>query len=507
MVLSKAKRKKATGCLIASGIKIPGWSLRTKHHNHLPALHLWIRLDFCKFLGVALDPQKKIPTKLLMRHFAATESQGDFHLVAIVEEFLHRPQLDVVVVRVDVGAHLDLFDLDDFLFLLGFVGLFLGLVFVLAKIKDFADRRLGIWRNFDKIESSLQSDFHSICGAHHPLHFTLCINHQNLFGGDRFVGARAYISSRRCPVRSAAYLKTPWLSYLTMPNWHQRAIHASTGALSQAKTAQFLSKIYLRGMRMSEKDPEFSTYGTGNSIAARKNPGSSTLAQDPGLFWMGGFKSSMDGTKATALANWSEENRRVCTRFDYSGHGVSGGEFEEGTISAWLEESLGVFEEHTTGSQIVIGSSMGGWLAMLLYRELSRRIESARVHALVLIAPAADMTVRIWEEFPEDVRQQIMDTGIWHRPSAYGDGDYAITKGLIEDGRNHLILNEITSVACPVRILHGEEDPDVPWQHGHKLYRQLEGSDITFTLIKGGDHRLSSDQEIERLLATISALA
>lgn len=227
----------------------------------------------------------------------------------------------------------------------------------------------------------------------------------------------------------------------------------------------------------------------------------------PGLFWLGGFKSSMDGTKATALASWAGAQNLACTRFDYSGHGISDGTFEAGTISTWLAESIAVFEHCTTGPQIIIGSSMGGWLAMLLYRHLQSRGQSARAQALVLIAPAPDMTQELmWKRFPEDVRQTIEDEGVWQRPSAYGDGDYAITKALIEDGRAHLILGDVTAMDCPVRILHGELDPDVPWQHGQRLYNQLEGDDITFTLIKGGDHRLSSELEIGRLLNTISAL-
>lgn len=227
----------------------------------------------------------------------------------------------------------------------------------------------------------------------------------------------------------------------------------------------------------------------------------------PGLFLLGGFKSSMDGTKASALADWAQGQGLAATRFDYSGHGASDGAFEDGTISAWLAQSIAVFDEFTSGPQIIIGSSMGGWLAMLLYRHLARLGQAERAHALVLIAPAADMSEELmWQKFSPEIRRTIEEAGVWQRPSAYGDGDYAITKGLIEDGRKNLILGETTSMTCPVRILHGELDPDVPWQHGQKLYDHLTGDDITFTLIKGGDHRLSSQKEIERLLKTISAL-
>lgn len=242
-------------------------------------------------------------------------------------------------------------------------------------------------------------------------------------------------------------------------------------------------------------------------IAVQSQVAGEDVRNGPGLFWLGGFKSSMDGTKAGALAAWADGQGLACTRFDYSGHGVSDGAFEAGTISTWLAESIAVFERYTSGPQIIIGSSMGGWLAMLLYRHLQSQTQGARAHALVLIAPAADMTQELmWQRFPPEVRQTIEEAGVWQRPSAYGDGDYAITKTLIEDGRSHLILGEATAMNCPVRILHGELDPDVPWQHGQRLYDTLDGGDITFTLIKGGDHRLSTEAEIDRLLNTISAL-
>ena len=251
----------------------------------------------------------------------------------------------------------------------------------------------------------------------------------------------------------------------------------------------------------------FTPIGQETSIAVQSQVADGDDRNEAGLFWLGGFKSSMDGTKASGLATWAGNRGLACTRFDYSGHGASGGAFEAGTISSWLAESIAVFERYTAGPQIIIGSSMGGWLAMLLYQHLQKQAQGTRAHALVLIAPAADMTQELmWQRFSPEVRQTIEDTGVWQRPSAYGDGDYAITKALIEDGRSHLILGKATAMECPVRILHGELDPDVPWQHGQRLYNQMEGDDITFTLIKGGDHRLSTEQEIDRLLKTISAL-
>lgn len=258
---------------------------------------------------------------------------------------------------------------------------------------------------------------------------------------------------------------------------------------------------------MSPEIDYFSPFEDETRIAVHSKVARTNDRGRPGLFWLGGFKSSMDGSKATALATWAADQALSCTRFDYSGHGASDGAFEDGTISKWLAESIAVFDRYTEGPQIIIGSSMGGWLAMLLYRHLLRQGQAARAHGLVLIAPAPDMSEELmWKTYSPKIRRTIEETGVWMRPSAYGDGDYAITKKLIEDGRQHLILGETTPLTCPARILHGEDDPDVPWQHGLRLYNCLEGDDVTFCLIKGGDHRLSTEQEIKRLLDTISGL-
>jgi pimeloyl-ACP methyl ester carboxylesterase len=229
-----------------------------------------------------------------------------------------------------------------------------------------------------------------------------------------------------------------------------------------------------------------------------------------GLFWLGGFKSAMDGTKAQALARWARGQGRECVRFDYSGHGASDGRIEEGTISRWLDEACEIFEEISAGPQILIGSSMGGWLALLLMRRHLERVgaREARVRALVLIAPAVDMTEELmWKRFDAPARAAIEARGVFMRPSAYGDGDYPITRALIEDGRTHLMLGGPIPVACPVRILQGLEDRDVPCEHAVRLARALDGEDITVTLVHGGDHRLSRDTDIARLLRTVERLS
>jgi pimeloyl-ACP methyl ester carboxylesterase len=230
----------------------------------------------------------------------------------------------------------------------------------------------------------------------------------------------------------------------------------------------------------------------------------------PGLFWLGGFKSDMKGTKAEALDNWAAGQGRACIRFDYSGHGESSGDFGDGTISRWLEESVAVFEQFCREPQIVIGSSMGGWMALLLARELNRRAKNGTPSAggiagMVLIAPAPDFTeVLMWQRFPPEIRKQIEETGAWSRPSEYSEDPYLITRALIEDGRKHLLLNGLVETGCPVRILQGVKDPDVPWQHATELVSRIARDDVVLTLVKDGDHRLSRPEDIDRLIAAVS---
>jgi pimeloyl-ACP methyl ester carboxylesterase len=236
-------------------------------------------------------------------------------------------------------------------------------------------------------------------------------------------------------------------------------------------------------------------------------PGSTTGA--PGLFWLGGFNSDMRGTKALALDSWAAEHGRACIRFDYSGHGESGGAFIDGTIGRWLEEAVEVFEQFAQGPQVVIGSSMGGWMALLLTRALaSRATKRATLAGLVLIAPAPDFTEQLmWNAFSDEIREEIRTKGVWMRPSEYGDGTpYPITRALIEEGRNHLLLGSAIEVGCPVRILQGAQDPDVPWQHAFALAHRLPAEDVVLTMIQDGDHRLSRPQDIARIMAAVAEM-
>jgi pimeloyl-ACP methyl ester carboxylesterase len=256
-----------------------------------------------------------------------------------------------------------------------------------------------------------------------------------------------------------------------------------------------------------DQEPAFIEVGEGSGrrrIAVRARAGSG-----PGLFWLGGFNSDMRGTKALALDAWAAEHGRAYIRFDYSGHGESGGAFIDGTIGRWLEESVAVFERFCRGPQVVIGSSMGGWMALLLARAIAKReAAGAALAGLVLIAPAPDFTEQLmWNSFSDEIREEIRTKGVWMRPSEYDDGTpYPITRALIEEGRNHLLLGSAIDVGCPARILQGAQDPDVPWQHAFALAHRLPAEDVVLTMIQDGDHRLSRPQDIARILAAVAEM-
>jgi pimeloyl-ACP methyl ester carboxylesterase len=256
------------------------------------------------------------------------------------------------------------------------------------------------------------------------------------------------------------------------------------------------------------KDSCLKSLNVGTGAASRRIAVRERAGAAPGIFWLGGFKSDMAGTKAVALDNWAAAQGRACTRFDYSGHGESGGTFAEGTIGRWLEESIAVFTAAANapqgGSHVVIGSSMGGWLALLLVRELKRH-GTAPLAGLVLIAPAVDFTEELmWKQFSPETKREIEQTGAWQRPSAYSEEPYPITRTLIEEGRKHLLLGGLIETGCPVRILQGVKDEDVPWQHAVELTSRLAHDDVVLTLVKDGDHRLSRPEDIERLIAAVA---
>lgn len=222
----------------------------------------------------------------------------------------------------------------------------------------------------------------------------------------------------------------------------------------------------------------------------------------PGVMFCGGFMSDMSGSKASALAAHCAASGRAFVRFDYSGHGESDGRFVDGTIGRWRDEALAVLDGLTVGPQVVVGSSMGGWIALLL-----ALAQPQRVRGLVLLAPAPDFTQAIWDhELTVAERARLLQDGHMERPSEYSAEPYVITWQLIEDGRRHLLLENPIDIRCPVRILHGMRDGDVAWERSIMLVERLQGSDTCLTLLKSGDHRLSTADDLARLCAVVDNL-
>ncbi len=211
----------------------------------------------------------------------------------------------------------------------------------------------------------------------------------------------------------------------------------------------------------------------------------------------------MDGTKALALDAWAGEQGRAFLRFDYFGHGRSSGAFADGTIGRWKDDTLAVLDAVAPGPMVLIGSSMGGWMALMA--ALAR---PDLVRGLILIAPAPDFTEDLmWESFPAEVKATLREKGQWLRPSAYEGDPYPITMALIEEARSHLLLRHSIPLTCPVRIIHGMADADVPWQRSLTLAERLDSTDVVTTFIKDGDHRLSDPVNIDRLIRAASDLA
>lgn len=256
---------------------------------------------------------------------------------------------------------------------------------------------------------------------------------------------------------------------------------------------------------MGERDPQFITVGSGSSerkIAYLTQPSN---VGKPGLLWLIGLKSDMVSTKAEALAAWTAERGLGLTRFDYSGHGRSEGRFEDAILSDWLDESVAVFERLTQGPQILVGSSTGAHLALLLLRRLMQDApeRAERVRGLVLIAPAWDLTELMWSQFPESARRDIAETGRWVRPSDYDPNGYVVTRRFIEDGRKHVFKGTAFNPGRPVLVLQGAEDRDVPIAHARELKSVLAGDWVHITEVPDGEHRMSRPQDLDLLYGLI----
>jgi pimeloyl-ACP methyl ester carboxylesterase len=251
---------------------------------------------------------------------------------------------------------------------------------------------------------------------------------------------------------------------------------------------------------MPASEPEFLDVD-GTAIALRRQPGIM-----PGVVWLGGYKSDMLGTKAETLADRAAKTGRAFLRHDYSGHGESGGDFADGTISKWLSQSLAVFRRFSEGRQILVGSSMGAWIALRMAQEL-RKAGDGRVAGLVLLAPAPDFTAELVEPaLTKKQKGQLEKQGYFEEPSQYADQPYIYTRALIEDGRKNLVMAGPIDTHCPVHILQGLDDPDVPPAHAMKLASLLPADDVILSLIPQGDHRLSRPQDLEMLIAAVEAM-
>jgi pimeloyl-ACP methyl ester carboxylesterase len=223
----------------------------------------------------------------------------------------------------------------------------------------------------------------------------------------------------------------------------------------------------------------------------------------PGIVFLSGFASDMTGAKGTALAAWAEARGQALLRFDYSGHGQSSGAFRDGTIGRWTADALAAIDRLTAGPQILVGSSMGGWIMLLA--ALAR---PDRIAGLVGIAAAPDFTEDLmWAKMSAETRARLLAESVIHQPSQYQDAPLEISRALIEDGRRHLVLRGPIDIRCPVRLLHGMADPDVPWQTSLRLAERLAGDDVTVALIKDGDHRLSREEDLARMFGAIAELS
>ena len=229
---------------------------------------------------------------------------------------------------------------------------------------------------------------------------------------------------------------------------------------------------------------------------------SSHEGRSPGVMFLGGFLSNMEGTKACSLELHCRAVGRSFVKFDYMGHGSSSGDFNEGTIGSWTDDAIAVLDQVAKGPQVLVGSSMGGWISLLC--ALARPKE---IYGIVCVASAPDFTEDlIWNQLSESQQEEIYKEGILHLNSEYSEEPYVITRDLIEEGRKHLLLDSDISLRCPLRLIHGMKDLDVPWSYSEKLLDSFEGENVNLTLVKDGDHRLSRPQDIKLLIDTVETL-
>jgi pimeloyl-ACP methyl ester carboxylesterase len=243
--------------------------------------------------------------------------------------------------------------------------------------------------------------------------------------------------------------------------------------------------------------PDILTRRGGATIAYRRLAGSL-----PGIMFLGGFRSDMTGTKALFLEDYCRRRGQAYLRFDYFGHGASSGDVALGTIGRWADDAVAVLDSLTEGRQILVGSSMGGWIMLL-----TARVRAERIHALVGIAAAPDFTEDlVWPRLEPAQQRELRENGAITLPSVYDPAGYTYRLILFEDGKRHLVMREAIALDCPVRLLHGQRDASVPWQTSLQLAERLTSRDVAVTLVKDGDHRLSSEADLARLGRTLDEL-
>ena len=265
--------------------------------------------------------------------------------------------------------------------------------------------------------------------------------------------------------------------------------------------------------QMPDAQPQFLTVGEGEAareIAMIVRPAQAGNGA-PTLVWLSGYRSDMSGTKAVELDGLAAELGVACIRLDYSGHGLSGGSFGDGTISRWLEEALAVIHHIAPDRVILVGSSMGGWIALRLAQELARqggpKLEGPKLAGMVLIAPAPDFTSELIEpNLKAKERKSLAERGYFEERSPYSPEPNIYTRALIEDGRANRVLDGIIETGCPVHILQGMKDADVPHAHAMKLAEHLPSDDVVLTFIRDGDHRLSRPSDIALLLSAVKGI-
>jgi pimeloyl-ACP methyl ester carboxylesterase len=241
-------------------------------------------------------------------------------------------------------------------------------------------------------------------------------------------------------------------------------------------------------------EPQFLMSPQGRGLAYHATPGAA-----PGVVFLGGFKSDMTGSKAMHLQDWAERTGRSFLRLDYSGHGASGGVFEDGCIGDWAADAMAVMDAVTVGPQVLVGSSMGGWIALLIAKAMP-------LAGLVGIAAAPDFTNAIWDQASAEERQVLMETGRVEQPSEYSDGPYVITRNLIMDGRKQSVLTTPLDLPFPVRLLQGTDDTDVPVAVAVRLMHHASSPDMQLRVVKGADHRFSTPACLSMIVAAVEEM-